>query len=40
MFSASGRYRNFLRISLGMAWTPREEQALREVGRLAIALSA
>jgi DNA-binding transcriptional MocR family regulator len=35
MFSASGRYRNCLRLSLGQAWTPRHEQALREIGRLA-----
>jgi DNA-binding transcriptional MocR family regulator len=35
MFSASQRYRNCMRVSLGSAWTPRHEQALREVGRLA-----
>jgi DNA-binding transcriptional MocR family regulator len=35
MFSASGRYRNCIRVSLGQPWTPRHEQALREVGRLA-----
>jgi DNA-binding transcriptional MocR family regulator len=35
MFSASQRYRNCLRLSVGSAWSPRHEQALREVGRLA-----
>lgn len=35
MFSATQRYRNFLRISVGQIWSPRHEQALREVGRLA-----
>jgi DNA-binding transcriptional MocR family regulator len=35
MFSASGRYRNCIRLSLGQPWTPRHEQALREIGRLA-----
>ena len=35
MFSASGRYRNYLRLSLGMAWSARCEEALREVGALA-----
>ena len=35
MFSASGRYRNYMRLSLGQPWTPRLERALREVGRLA-----
>src|SRR5262245_14000091 len=39
MFSASGRYPNFLRVSLGMAWTPKEERALREIGRLACELA-
>jgi DNA-binding transcriptional MocR family regulator len=35
MFSATQRYRNCMRVSLGSAWTPRHEHALREVGRLA-----
>ncbi len=35
MFSASGRYRNCIRLSLGQAWSPRQERALREVGKLA-----
>ena len=35
MFSASQRYRNCMRVSVGSGWTPRHEQALREVGRLA-----
>jgi DNA-binding transcriptional MocR family regulator len=39
MFSASQRYRNCVRISIGQAWTERHERALREVGRLACELS-
>jgi DNA-binding transcriptional MocR family regulator len=35
MFSASQRYRNCIRLSLGQLWSPRHERALREVGRLA-----
>jgi DNA-binding transcriptional MocR family regulator len=35
MFSASGRYRNCIRLSLGQAWSERSEQALREIGKLA-----
>ena len=35
MFSASQRYRNCLRISVGHPWTERTEKALREVGRTA-----
>jgi DNA-binding transcriptional MocR family regulator len=35
MFSASQRYRNCMRVSVGYAWTPRHERAMREVGRLA-----
>jgi DNA-binding transcriptional MocR family regulator len=35
MFSASQRYRNCMRISVGHAWDERTERALREVGRLA-----
>jgi len=37
MFSASQRYRNCMRISLGHAWNERTEKALREIGRLAAA---
>jgi DNA-binding transcriptional MocR family regulator len=35
MFSASQRYRNCMRLSIGQAWSEREERALREIGRLA-----
>ncbi len=35
MFSASQRYRNCMRISVGHPWTERSEKALAEVGRLA-----
>ena len=35
MFSASQRYRNCMRLSLGQIWSERHERALREVGRLA-----
>jgi DNA-binding transcriptional MocR family regulator len=35
MFSASQRYRNCMRLSVGQAWAERHERALREVGRLA-----
>ncbi len=35
MFSASQRYRNCMRLSVGQAWDERHERALREVGRLA-----
>src|SRR5687768_16429842 len=35
MFSASQRYRNCMRLSIGQAWSSREERALREIGRLA-----
>ncbi len=35
MFSASQRYRNCMRISLGQPWNERSEKALREVGRIA-----
>jgi DNA-binding transcriptional MocR family regulator len=35
MFSASQRYRNFVRLSIGQQWSERHERALREVGRLA-----
>ncbi len=35
MFSASQRYRNCMRISLGHPWNERTERALREIGRLA-----
>jgi DNA-binding transcriptional MocR family regulator len=39
MFSASQRYRNCVRLSIGQAWTERHERALRDVGRLACELS-
>jgi DNA-binding transcriptional MocR family regulator len=39
MFSASQRYRNCLRISLGQAWSERQENALHEIGRIARELS-
>ena len=35
MFSASQRYRNCMRLSVGQAWADRHERALREVGRTA-----
>jgi DNA-binding transcriptional MocR family regulator len=35
MFSASQRYRNCMRLSIGQPWSERQERALREVGRLA-----
>lgn len=35
MFSASQRYRNCMRLSLGHPWNERAEKALREIGRLA-----
>lgn len=35
MFSASQRYRNCMRISLGHPWNERVEKALREIGNLA-----
>src|SRR5688572_6913220 len=35
MFSASQRYRNCMRISVGQMWAERHERALREVGRMA-----
>jgi DNA-binding transcriptional MocR family regulator len=35
MFSATQRYRNCLRVSVGHLWTERTEKALREVGRAA-----
>ena len=35
MFSASQRYRNCMRLSVGQAWADKHERALREVGRLA-----
>jgi DNA-binding transcriptional MocR family regulator len=39
MFSASQRYRNCMRMSIGHAWTERQEKALHEVGRIARELS-
>jgi DNA-binding transcriptional MocR family regulator len=35
MFSASQRYRNCLRVSLGQPASERQERALREIGRIA-----
>jgi DNA-binding transcriptional MocR family regulator len=35
MFSATQRYRNCMRVSVGQLWTERTERALREVGSLA-----
>ena len=35
MFSASQRYRNCMRISVGHPWNERAETALREIGKLA-----
>ena len=35
MFSASPRYRNCFRVSLGQPWTEREDRAIRQVGALA-----
>jgi DNA-binding transcriptional MocR family regulator len=35
MFSASQRYRNCMRLSLGQLWSQRHERALREVGAAA-----
>ena len=35
MFSASQRYRNCMRLSVGQSWAEKHERALREVGRLA-----
>jgi DNA-binding transcriptional MocR family regulator len=34
MFSASQRYRNCMRLSVGQAWGEKHERALREIGRL------
>jgi DNA-binding transcriptional MocR family regulator len=39
MFSASQRYRNCVRLSIGQAWAEKHERALREVGRAAAELS-
>jgi DNA-binding transcriptional MocR family regulator len=39
MFSASQRYTNCFRISLGQPWSEREERALRYIGTLACELS-
>ncbi|HEX7217666.1 MAG TPA: PLP-dependent aminotransferase family protein [Burkholderiales bacterium] len=35
MFSASQRYRNCMRLSVGQAWGEKHERALRDIGRLA-----
>lgn len=39
MFSANGRYRHCIRLSLGQLWSERQEQALREIGGLVRELS-
>lgn len=38
MFSASGLYRNCLRLNCGNPWTPRIDEAVRTLGRLAASL--
>ena len=35
IFSAKADYRNFIRLSAGVQWTPAIEKALRMLGRLA-----
>ena len=35
IFSATGAYRNFIRLSAGVQWTPEVERALRVLGKLA-----
>ena len=40
MFSASQRYANCLRVSLGQLWSERQELALRRVGAIACELAA
>jgi DNA-binding transcriptional MocR family regulator len=40
MFSASGQYRNCLRLNCGNPWTPPIEQAVRQLGKLAGELPA
>jgi len=37
MFSASGQYRNFLRLACGHPWTPRLDDALKQLGKLLLA---
>lgn len=34
LFSASGKFSNYLRLNCGNAWTPRIEQAIGRLGRL------
>jgi len=36
LFSATGRYRNFLRLNCGRPWTPALEAAVARLGRLAV----
>jgi DNA-binding transcriptional MocR family regulator len=36
LFSATGRYRNFLRLNCGRRWTPQLEAAVARLGRLAV----
>jgi len=35
LFSATGRYTNFIRLNCALPWTPRVEEAIRTLGRLA-----
>jgi DNA-binding transcriptional MocR family regulator len=37
LFSASGRYRNCIRLNCALPWTPRVERAIEDLGRLAAA---
>ena len=34
LFSASGKYRNYMRLNCGNPWTPRIEQAVQKLGGL------
>ena len=34
VFSAKADYRNFIRVSCGLAWTPTLERALEKLGKL------
>jgi DNA-binding transcriptional MocR family regulator len=35
MFSARQRFRNYIRLNCGYPWSPRLDQAIRTLGRLA-----
>ena len=39
LFSATGHYRNFLRLNCGRRWTPELEAAVARLGRLAVRMS-